>query len=58
MYVFEPGTGCTGTPKLVRPGDELIFTSNNVVSGNLNAELPIKIESRGLGGTESQELFR
>ena len=23
MYVFPPGSGCTGIPKLVQPGDEL-----------------------------------
>ena len=25
MYVFEPGTGCTGQATLVKPGDEMIF---------------------------------
>ena len=29
MYIFEAGAGCTGEAKLVRPGDELIFSSSN-----------------------------
>ena len=27
MFVFAPGAGCTGEAKLVQPGDELIFSS-------------------------------
>ena len=27
MFVFEPGAGCTGVPRLVKPGEELIFSS-------------------------------
>ena len=27
MYVFTPGAGCSGDVKLIRPGDELIFSS-------------------------------
>ena len=30
MYIFAAGAGCMGTPKLVCPGDELIFTSSNI----------------------------
>ena len=26
MYVFEAGAGCSGTPRLVQPGDELNLT--------------------------------
>ena len=26
MYVFPPGSGCTGEPKLVHPGDEFTFS--------------------------------
>ena len=25
MYVFEPGAGCSGDARLVKPGDEYIF---------------------------------
>ena len=28
MYIFAPGTGCTGPTRLVRPGDEMIFNSS------------------------------
>ena len=28
MYVFAPGSGCMGEAMLVRPGDELVFSSN------------------------------
>ena len=26
MYIFPPGSGCTGEPTLVKPGDELFYT--------------------------------
>ena len=28
MYVFAPGAGCSGDAKLVKPGDEMIFSSS------------------------------
>ena len=31
MYIFEPGAGCTGEAKLVRPGDEMIFNSQDKI---------------------------
>ena len=33
MYIFAPGTGCTGESKLVKPGDELIFFSSSPSNG-------------------------
>ena len=32
MYIFAPGAGCSGEPKFVSPGDELIFNSSETVS--------------------------
>ena len=29
MYIYAPGAGCTGEAKLVRPGDELIFSTTS-----------------------------
>ena len=29
MYIYEPGAGCTGDAKLVKPGDELIFSTSS-----------------------------
>ena len=29
MYIYEAEAGCSGMTKLVRPGDELIFSSSN-----------------------------
>ena len=26
MFIFPPGAGCTGVPKLVQPGDEMCFS--------------------------------
>ena len=26
MFIFAPGAGCTGVPRLVQPGDEMIFS--------------------------------
>ena len=33
MYMFPPGGGCTGIPKLVLPGDEMIFSGETVGYG-------------------------
>ena len=30
MYMFAPGAGCTGVAKLVKPGDEMIFSGESV----------------------------
>ena len=32
MFIYEAAAGCTGTPKLVRPGDELFLPSSNVTT--------------------------
>ena len=32
MYIFEPGAGCTGVPKLVQPGEELHLSSSSASS--------------------------
>ena len=32
MYMFPPGAGCTGVPKLVQPGDEMIFSGESFQS--------------------------
>ena len=29
MFVFAPGAGCSGVPKLVQPGDELVFSGKS-----------------------------
>ena len=29
MYIHAPGAGCTGEAKLVKPGDELIFSTSS-----------------------------
>ena len=29
MYIFPAGSGCTGVPKLVKPGDAMIFTDDS-----------------------------
>ena len=29
MFMFPPGTGCTGIPKLVKPGDEMTFSGDS-----------------------------
>ena len=29
MYIYEPGAGCKGDAKLVKPGDELIFSTSS-----------------------------
>ena len=31
MFIYEPGAGCTGVPKLVPPGEELnLYCSSDV----------------------------
>ena len=35
MYMFEPGAGCTGVPKFVPPGEEMIFSGHS--DGKLEA---------------------
>ena len=32
MYIFEPGAGCTGVPKLVKPGEELHLSLSSGIS--------------------------
>ena len=34
MYVFPPGSGCTGLPRLVHPGEELNLHSDGGVSND------------------------
>ena len=29
MFVFPPGSGCSGVPRLVQPGDELVFNTSD-----------------------------
>ena len=35
MYIFPPGSGCTGVPTLVQPGDEMIFGKKSELSEDL-----------------------
>ena len=46
MYMFEAGVGCSGVPKLVRPGDELFSHNLSKKSAECVMELvqPIDIE--------------
>ena len=40
MYIFDAGAGCTGVPKMVKPGDKLIFpASSNVCDGHFDTSL-------------------
>ena len=32
MYIFEPGAGCTGVPRMVQPGEELHLSSSSDVT--------------------------
>lgn len=34
IFIFAPGSGCSGEAKLVRPGDELPFGQSNI-EGNV-----------------------
>ena len=39
MYVFPAGSGCTGNPRLVHPGDEFIFSNTEEDSQKVNGEV-------------------
>ena len=39
MYIFPPGSGCTGVPKLVQPGDEMIFGQSNEKSVEIDTNV-------------------
>ena len=39
MYVFPPGSGCTGIPRLVQPGEELIFSNSEELSQDLSSNV-------------------
>ena len=63
MYVFEPGAGCTGEAKLVKPGDEMIFTNtsgNEVVSSACSSSVlsnSSDVKAHSLGISSSQRKF-
>ena len=38
MYIFPSGSGCSGEPTLVKPGDELPFGKNSLEIG-INSDL-------------------
>ena len=60
MYVFGAGSGCSGVPTMVKPGDELIFNTPVVCNEDL-----VKIEESVQEGagvekhvvTETQDSF-
>ena len=41
MFVFPPGSGCTGEPRLVKPGDPLIFANSDVYEAECS-ERPVE----------------
>ena len=44
MYVFAPGAGCTGESKLVRPGDEMIFSNSiNFGEHSNSSSVPVPV---------------
>ena len=65
MFMFAPGAGCTGVPRLVQPGEELIFSgesvesdwNNGISSDNVTESLETQVHSSHEQGVSGARTF-
>ena len=58
MFIYPPGCGINGTPKLFKPGDELVFSGVNFQSKSLSSQvLEVTQDSSDVAQVCSQRSF-
>ena len=57
MFVYPPGCGINGTPRLFRPGDELVFSSSFECDSKVCHDEPITVQDSHVGEVSSQRTY-